>query len=325
MTRLSLVLLMPVCALLFTCAPLHAQAGGEALGQQAEELRSAFLAGDADRMFSAFGPWLRGRAEIAREAIERDLDDADEEEALELLSHLDPNSELGGSSLDDIRKFTAAQMNALFLLVYVLRADEDAAESLKARWHVVERKVYQRDDALGLSVHGDVVYKNIHGDRIDIYAEAQGNEWYITRLAYSIGDHDGDTEDSLMGIWEDVLKEPQSTAELKRSEAESMAGSMRNMLRISYARTGEPPATLTEAIADADRWGQGTYFEVEDAVHSLPNNHAALIVVPRDEEDLGYLLAVFSYDTGATELIWFDTREELDKHLSALKAKAKKD
>jgi hypothetical protein len=317
MTRISVCLLLPACALVFACMPLHAQAGGEALGRQAQQLKSSFLTGTADQMYSAFAPWLRGRADLAREALDKELEDADEEEALGFLAHLDPNSELGAESLDDIRKFTAAEMNALFLRVYILRADKDVKDNLAARWHLIERKVYQRDDGLGLSVHGDVIFMNVHGDRIDIYAEAQGNEWHITRLAYKIGDHDGDTEESLMGIWEDVLQGPEaSAAEAVRSEAEQLAGSMRNYLRVQWARTGEAPETLTEA--DAADFAQGHYFTIEDKVHALPDDRGAVIAVPNEDESLGVLLLVFSYPLGETEMLWFDTREELDRHLAAL-------
>jgi len=323
MTRLSLSALFAVCLFAITCAPANAQeVGGDALAQKATQLREAVLHGTPNQLFTSLAPWVRGRGSLAHEVMKLELEQMNDDGVIRDLAALDPEGKLGVRTRQDVIRLTPADLNALTAKVFVLRASEEAEPGIAARWHEVDRRVAQEFDEGGEALvrRGTVLFMNVYRHRFEVRAVAHGPEWHIVGYAYEIGDVSVDSDDTLVGMWEKVMRgRTDSVNRAMRAEAEALAGAMRNRLRLHYARTNRRPTKFVGDDVARQFELEGVYFKVEETIHELPGVKGAMVVVPKVEAATGFLLAIFEYNTGATTLKWFETRAELDEHLSGLK------
>jgi hypothetical protein len=323
---------IPVLALCFLAAaysPVQSQMdGGDAFAAKASSLKIAMLnASDLDFMYG-LAPWMRGRVNLVKAMMffdmwepEGDEADAADKEMEEWIKQRDPDGELGVRTLEDFKNLTAGKYQLWSMGIYVLRADEDAMARAGMEWFEVERDVYQHLDERNerLTMRGQVVFRNVMLDRVSVDAVLQGTEWHITNIAFDIAGHKGDMGE-IISHWH-KLDSRGNVQEAMRAEAESLAGSVRNQARVAYARSGRPPARLSEIQGFDEAHRTGTYYEIEDEIRNLGDEKAALVGVPIHERATGYLLFTFSFRTGESEAQWFDTREELDRRIQELRVR----
>ncbi|MBK8207099.1 MAG: hypothetical protein IPK87_09980 [Planctomycetes bacterium] len=108
-----------------------------------------------------------------------------------------------------------------------------------------------------------------------------------------------------------------------RLKAEDMLGSLKNWARVSYAKTGVAPKTLT---GDIDGGGgkvsaddlKNEHYQVRDVVYKKPDmERGALACEPLAGAEYGYGAVYFNYAGGESDYEWYDTKEKLEDALKA--------
>jgi hypothetical protein len=320
---------------------------GDQLQAKAVKARDALLKGTPAELYDALAPWVRGRVDLLHERGMLDLEKraargkeqgkTEDEVAAEVLKQMhmrDPGDVLKLRTMADLKALKPAHMLAMVTEKLAFQADKDVAERRGARWHLVDRSVLQaeerrqfRNSMKVYKTYGTVMFASVHGDRIEITAQADSGTWEVIDFSAKVGD------------WELNLNVPDpSEAQLgfgpssaHRAEAEQMLGSLRNQTRVAFAKMGESPTTLT-AEMNAREMGTGVhadelvgqYFTVRDVVLSqgnLSNSTAALIADPNPGyESDGYVMITYQWGGGEPEFQWFTTPEELEAAIETFKA-----
>jgi hypothetical protein len=125
------------------------------------------------------------------------------------------------------------------------------------------------------------------------------------------------SERGLLDSIDEVPRLPVTRA--MREEAVLLASTVKRMLRVEYAKNGTKPERLRDADID-EQERMLALFKVEDAVHELPDEHGALVVVARHQRMFGCMLFIFDYSTGRHEVSWFNSRSDLTDALNKRKA-----
>lgn len=323
-------------------APVLAQnTGGDALEKTAAGLRTALLNGSPEELFNKLAPWMRGRVELfderlpevlsenieampedKREGFEKDLHDA----LVEELGKGDPEGKLGVKSFEDVLKLSAAQMYSLEIGQLKMQASPELKERRSAKWHEVDRAIYQAEEELewddeGESVprtYGKVGYVNRFMDSLVVTCVADGETWQVVQFKATIGDwHTVMDENDLMA---DPLTEVHGIAviESMRAVAEQMLGSARDMCRVQFAKTGTEPKKLTETLQGGtleEAFGED-YFRLRNKVYKKPDmSRGAIVAEPTDDDGRGWGVLYFNYSNGDSDFKWYASKEELEEAL----------
>ncbi|MBZ0135812.1 MAG: hypothetical protein K8I27_05525 [Planctomycetes bacterium] len=117
----------------------------------------------------------------------------------------------------------------------------------------------------------------------------------------------------------EVKPAPAANTKTRRGEGEQMLGSFRDQARVSYAKTGVAPKTLTgKEDAGGCRVGKeelvGKYCKVHDKVYQVNDKpgSAALIVEDTEGGD-GFAIMKFEWANGSSKISWYKTLEDLTK------------
>lgn len=322
-------------------SPAQAQnPGGDALQKTAAGLRDALLNGTPDELFNKLAPWMRGRVELfderlpeqlreykekmpekMREEYEKELQKA----LVEDMADRDPEGKLGVKVYDDVIKLSAAQMYSLEIGQLVLQANADLKDRRAAKWHEVERAIYQAQEELEwdegetvLRTYGKVGYVNRFMDSLVVTCVADGETWQVVQFKAVIGDWDAVMDDNeLMANPLNEL-EAVAAAEAKRSEAEQLMGSARNQCRVHYSKTAIEPKLLSDTMNGVtleDAFG-GVYFSLRDKVYKKPDmSRGAIVAEPNEDDSLGWGVLYFNYSNGDSDIEWYASEDELERAL----------
>ncbi|MCB9894756.1 MAG: hypothetical protein H6839_09920 [Planctomycetes bacterium] len=115
------------------------------------------------------------------------------------------------------------------------------------------------------------------------------------------------------------VKPKQTSQEDRRKECEEIIGSMRDLARVAYAKSGEAPKTLT---GEAGKQGcgataedlKGDYAKMHDQVYAVTDKRgsAALIVEDVAGKD-GFAIMTFEWASGDSKVDWYASLDELKK------------
>lgn len=311
-------------------------AGGDALQSQAERVRDALLKGTHEEFFNAIAPWLQGRVRLNQEDTAtqlkalREKDPAFEKEfARDLEQHLyganglDPGKLSGVKTIDDVINAKPSVVLALRYGMYQLRGTEVLKERLSANWHLVDRRIGTTDNGSLIQQVGIVRFGSAKfHDMIEVRCVAEGTAWQVVDVRVGIDTRQLDFENC------PALDNPIATAQLwkaelreMRQEAEQMLGSLKDQTRVSYAKLGTAPKTLTgDARVSAEEL-TGYYFKVRDKVYKKPDlERAALVAEPLEEAlqaELGWCAVYYNYADGQPEYEWYMSPEDLEAALKA--------
>ncbi|MCZ7604999.1 MAG: hypothetical protein M5U25_02790 [Planctomycetota bacterium] len=120
---------------------------------------------------------------------------------------------------------------------------------------------------------------------------------------------------------------PAVSQEVRRKEGENLLRSLRDQARVSYAKTGSAPETLTGSVeksgcgADAESI-KGDYCKLHDKVYVVDEKNAALIAEDFSGGD-GFAVLEFKWASGESKITWYDTLEALKEAHKDLKIEDK--
>lgn len=120
---------------------------------------------------------------------------------------------------------------------------------------------------------------------------------------------------------------PRVSKSERRSEGEQILGSMKGQARVSYAKHGEAPDTLTgkgPAGAGVTKEElEGSFCRVHDKVYRINNEKAALIAEDFAGKD-GFCLMRFGWADGRGSTTWYDSLDSLIEANEDVKVEDKK-
>lgn len=116
---------------------------------------------------------------------------------------------------------------------------------------------------------------------------------------------------------------PAASQEVRRKEGEDLLGSLRNQARVTYAKTGAAPKTLTGSVSDggcnADAKDlKGAYCKLHDKVYEVDAKNAVLIAEDTAGGD-GFAVLEFQWASPDSKITWYDTLDALKEAHKDLK------
>jgi hypothetical protein len=115
------------------------------------------------------------------------------------------------------------------------------------------------------------------------------------------------------------------TLETKRAEGEKLLGSMRDYARVQFSKIDKPPKDLVPGCGVEKADLKGDYCRVRnDVLANTSTGEGGLVCEFIKDKSIGYGLITFDWAMGKSTTKWFDKQDELDKAISAFKAKLKK-
>jgi hypothetical protein len=310
-------------------------ADGNSLQQKSARVRDALLEGTGEQLMLQLAPWIQGRLELSHElwtaALAMDAEElkdegtSQEEMVTAMLKSLhkeDPADTLKLRTIEDLKGLQPAQLVSLSCGQLRLQAIENVKDRISAKWHLVDRAIYtaeerirHRGDRKALRTYGRVAFINKHGDKIEVTCAAEGGQWEVVDFEAIVADHKAKLRAGTPIAGSDV-----STRDARRSEGEQILGSMRNRVRVAYAKMDSAPDKLTGQVngsgsgCDASDL-EGKYFSVRDKVyHGDKENMLALIVEPMEDNGAdGFGVLTFNVVNGRGEIKWYGTEDELDE------------
>lgn len=116
---------------------------------------------------------------------------------------------------------------------------------------------------------------------------------------------------------------PAASQEVRRKEGEDLLGSLRNQARVTYAKTGAAPKTLTGSVSDggcnADAEDlKGAYCKLHDKVYEVDAKNAVLIAEDTAGGD-GFAVLEFQWASPDSKITWYDTLDALKEAHKDLK------
>lgn len=343
MRKLAAGVIVAAMALMIAATPSTDQAqqavatpSGEALLAKAERVRDAFLKGTPEEFSAQFAPWIQGRFQLLHAEVPIEYARMSEEDKASfakawknrgsedggrggMRSDPDPADMLKVRELDDFLKLTMPQMVCFGLGYYRVRGGAVTQEQLDAKWFLVDRSIgfEQYEEKVGKESHwlsrtrGRVTFM-MPGSRdgFIVTCVAEGVEWQVVdfeyRLAREANSMNKGTENHR---WNKLGKGGLFNA-ARRAEGEQMIGSLKGQARVSFAKTGAAPATLTAAGVTASE-RKGKYFNVRDKVVSDRQSGKIMCEpVAPDSED-GFCVGTFKWTGGDTTFTWYDTLDDL--------------
>lgn len=311
-------------------------ASGDALQAQAERARDALLKGTHEEFFNAIAPWLQGRVRLNQEDTAtqlkalREKDPGFEKEfAAELEQHLyganglDPGKLSGVKTLDDVINAKPSVVLALRYGFYKLRGLDELNTRLGTTWHLVDRRIGTTDNGTLIQQVGIVRFGTARfHDMIEVRCVAEGTSWQVVDVRASIDTRLLDFENC------PALDNPIDTAQVWkaelleiRQEAEQMLGSLKDQTRVSYAKLGTAPKTLTGDAKVSEEELAGFHFKVRNKVYKKPDlERAALVAEPLEEamqDALGWCAIYYNYASGQPQYKWYTKLEDLEADLKA--------
>lgn len=334
----ALVAIALVCTLAVHENPTTAQDSpprGDTLQSKADKVRDGLLTESPDNLFAAFAPWIRGQYDLTREKVSDSLDKqiekerakgaTDDEIAGKILKDLhrkDPADVLKLRRLGEIKSLSAAKLFALMNDVLVPRGDKDFEKHRSARWHTVNRSIFEAEEPTEFrnakritKTYGTVKFQNKLDDTIEVACVAEGDSWEAVGFTARICKVDL----RLVDVMQDNIDA--STRDARRSEGEQLLGAMKNRVKVAWAKLGELPKKLTGTMTLKDRGCgvqeeelDGRYFTVRDTVLHGDNVKFALIVEPLGgyERDGYAMLTDDINDPGSATITWYEAADELD-------------
>jgi hypothetical protein len=313
-------------------APGEAQfavADGNALQQRADGIRSALLDGNSEQLLERIAPWMRGRIDLHHEMfiagafeVEGARPDADlPENELKSIQLLDPDDTLKIRKMNDLKELKAHQILALMCGMLKLRAHKDFKVVANATWRLVDRATYTVEENVqhkgaskGLRTYGRVVFATATGGSVEIVCVAEGSQWQAINFKAEIGD-EAASLDELQRIGAAFA----NRTEGMRAEGDQQLGSMKNRVKVAYAKMGSVPDRLTGEVNGAGAGVTseeltGKHFKVRDKVyHGAKGDTYGLVVEPADRKATGYGFFTGDMLNPASDKIrWFETEEELN-------------
>ncbi len=340
MRKLVAGVIVAALALLIAALPStdHAQQvvaipTGEALQAKAEKLRDAFLKGKPEDIPVLFAPWMQGRfqllhAEMPAEYAKMTAEDkasfskAWKNRASDdggMVGDPDPSDMLKIVEIDDFLKLSVAQVLAMQLGYYRVHGGAATLDRLDAKWFLVDRSMgfEQYEEKVGKESHwlsrtrGRVTFMTPGSrDGFIVTCVAESAEWQVVDFEYRLGPETNSVSKGMQNQRWDKLGKGGLFSAARRAEGEQMLGSLKGQARVSFAKTGAAPATLTAAgVAAGER--QGKYFKVRDKVASQRESGKLMCEpVAADSED-GYCVLKFKWAGGEGTFTWYETLEGL--------------
>lgn len=340
MRKLAAGVIVAAVALMIAALPSTDQAqqavatpSGEALQAKAERVRDAFLKGKPEDIPVLFAPWMQGRfqllhAEMPTEYAKMTAEDkasfakAWKNRASEdggLRSDPDPADMLKIVEIDDFLKLSGAQVLAMHLGYYRVHGGAVTQERMDTKWFLVDRSIgfEQYEEKVGKEsrwlsrTRGRVTFMAAGSrDGFIVTCVSEGAEWQVVDFEYRLGPEGNSVAKGMQKHRWDKLGRGGLYSPARRNEGEQMIGSLKGQARVSYAKTGAAPATLTAAgVAANER--QGKYFKVRDKVVSDRQTGKIMCEpVAPDSED-GFCVGTFKWTGGDATFMWYDTLDDL--------------
>jgi len=309
---------------------------GEALQAKAEKMRDSFLKGTPEELVAHLAPWIQGRFQLLHAEVPAELAKMTDEQkasfakawknrgpdakgSSRMTEDRDPADMLKIVEIDDFLKLSMPQGFCLSMGYYRVRGGAVTAEQLDSKWFLVERSIgfEQFEEKVGKEsrwlsrTRGKVTFMTPGSrDGFIVTCVAEGSEWQVVDFEYRLGREANAVSKAMdKQRWDKLGKSGLFNA-ARRSEGEQMLGSMKGQARVSFAKTGVAPATLTAAgVAATER--EGKYFNVRDKV-AADRQSGRLMCEPvaSDSED-GFCVLKFNWGGGDSTYTWYDTLEAL--------------
>lgn len=173
-----------------------------------------------------------------------------------------------------------------------------------------------------LQTIGTVAFQNVEGSTVVVVAVAEGNLWFITDVIWDLA-VDSDGEGSIGGILgsgrrtiaKAAMTSSPGSVRAQRAEGEQILGTVRNMARVHYAKTGEVPDTLMDAgVEGVMRAGQ--FYTARDEVQAKDK----LVVLTADANDGSgkCMLLAFNMENGQSRAEHFESKAEMAERIQKI-------
>ncbi len=330
-SRIGALVILAACAMTFMFAPQHsaqprATEGGQLQGKSDTALK-AMLSGTDAELYNAFAPWLRGcsdwmhemwiekmKEEAKRAAKDEEVKAKQEAEMVKWVHEHDPADRYKIRTYDDMLALKSHQLFALICGQLRLQGNDKVKERRAAKWHLVNRTVYQTVEKNHTRTYGEVSFANRFEDVLVVHCVAETeNDWYVVDIAGQVGSEKIKCEFPSPVAGTNLT----NIRDAKRAEGEQLLGSLKNQARVSYAKTGSAPSTFTGKTKDGGCDVNaaelvGKYCQVRDKVWGKGNRAALACEGTEGNESVGYCLLSFTWTGGDGTFTWYDTEEELD-------------
>ncbi|MCC7510828.1 MAG: hypothetical protein IT464_15805 [Planctomycetes bacterium] len=335
-TKLAALVILAVCAVSLLLVPQHnaqpREVEGGQLQAKSETALKAMLSGTDVELYNAFAPWIRGSADWMQEVWVDSLKDEAKRAAKDEASKArheakqvkwvhkhDPADRYKIRTLDDMLALKPHQLLAIGCGQLRLQGNDKVKERREAKWHFVNRTVYQAVEPAGKNrtrarTFGEVSFANRFEDVLVVQCVAEtGNDWYVVDIAGKVGEEAVKCE--VMSPAGDA--QAASARDAKRAEGEQMLGSFKNQARVAYAKMGSAPSSLTGKVENGGcnmnaRELVGQYCRGRDEVWSTAKQGAIACEGTEGNEGIGYCLLIFTWAGGDGTFTWYDTQEELE-------------
>jgi len=309
---------------------------GEALQAKAEKVRDALLKGTPENLAAMFAPWIQGRfelnhAEMPAEYAKMSAEDkasfakawknrgADAKGADRMTDDPDPADMLKIAEVDDFLKLSMPQIFCMGLGYYRVRGGAVTQELLDARWILVDRSIgfEQYEEKVGKDSHwlsrtrGRVTFMTPGSrDGFIVTCVADGAEWQVVDFEYRLGLEANSVSEGLSKQRWDKLGKGGLFSVARRAEGEQIMASLKGQARVSFAKTGAAPATLTAAgVSAIER--QGRYFKVRDKVGATRDSGKMMCEPMAADSEDGFGVCKFKWASGDATFTWYETLEDL--------------
>jgi hypothetical protein len=254
-----------------------------------------------------------------------------DEDVAEMAGEMDPRGELGIQSVNRLRNLTVEEFFGLYSGILRFVVDRPA-ENAALRWYVVDQAVglmeprsrkLRRMDIFNWG--GAVVVENREGEELRMWYRLEGSDWKMSY--YEFSGEEGKSRkarlsfDIIFDLTEDSNQFKFTTLQQARmAEGEQLLGGARNIARVGYAKHGDADGASTEFEAQIEEgYFDGEYYVVRNLHPELKASEydAAIEAHPQTEGD-GWGIIKFKWASGESEIIWYETRREMELELDKL-------
>lgn len=308
---------------------------GADLEAKAKAFLGAMQAHSAEHVFNQLAPWRQSEAELYRARIVKAVRTGGLKwERLEKpTKRLDPSGKLNLQSLEDYAALSAAQMFGLVFGVYRAAADADAARLMADQWFVVDRMIglgesggrgERESPRYVLETGGMVTLESVDGGKLTVFCASDGREWFIVDAVFSgVGKERMAVRQAMAALSGDIARGRAPGTDARAGEGEQVLGSMKNRVKVAYAKTNGIPGALTGATGNGGCGVQASelearYYKCRDAVYSSGTKYG-LVCEPKDESDPWLLFAGDMTNPAVDTITHYDTKAEVDAAADAVK------
>lgn len=318
--------------------------GANELEAVAKEVRAGLVAPTPSQLYDKLTPGRKGQIDMLQARAKRavangQLSWKDLDKTLHRKDGLDPAKKLGLKDATAFTALTPAQFCCLFLGLYRVAADEGLAARMKDQWFMTRRAVgavmidmdVKRDPLTVLTeTGGEVRYESIDGLKVRVTCIAEGLVWLVHDITLEVPKQKFTLSEQLSDANKFVMGPNEEARKAKAGEGEQLLGSMKNHLRVAYAKINSIPDKLVGAVGSGgcgvvEDELLGKYYKCRDTVYVARDTKYALAAEPVNEADLWVALFGDAMNARDDTIKHYDSKAALDEALAEFGAASKKE